>query len=99
MRSRSCPPPAGCGPASGCGCGSRRPTTSRPPTCGTALGHVSRQNAALITIHHSERYPSVLLVPVMEGNLLGTFISGGVLSVGAETVPAAKIARQKADPS
>ncbi len=73
-----------------------------PPTDmvrGTALGHVSRQNAALITIHHSEGYPSVLLVPVTEGNLLGTFISGGVLSASAETVPAAKIARQKADPS
>jgi uncharacterized protein len=73
-----------------------------PPTDmvrGTALGHVSRQNAALITIHHSDRYPSVLLVPVTEGNLLGTFVSGGVLAATAETVPAAKIARQKADPS
>jgi predicted acyl esterase len=66
---------------------------------GVAVGHVNRQNAALITIHHSERYPSVLLVPVTEGNVLGTFVSGGVLATTAETVPAAKIARQKADPS
>jgi hypothetical protein len=66
---------------------------------GVAVGHVSRQNAALITIHHSERYPSVLLVPVTEGNVLGTFVSGGVLATTAETVPAAKIARQKADRS
>ena len=63
---------------------------------GTALGHVSRQNAALITIHHDEDHPSALLVPVTSGNLLGTFVSGGVLSTRAETVPAAKIARQKA---
>jgi predicted acyl esterase len=65
---------------------------------GTALGHVSRQNAALITIHHDEEHPSALLVPVTAGNLLGTFVSGGVLSTAAQTVPAAKIARQKAVP-
>ena len=66
---------------------------------GTALGHVCRQNAALITVHHDEDHPSVLLVPVTEGNLLGTFVSGGMLSTAAQTVPAAKIARQKAGPS
>jgi predicted acyl esterase len=72
-----------------------------PPTDmvrGTALGHVCRQNAALITIHHDEDHPSVLLVPVTDGNLLGTFVSGGVLATTADTVPAAKIARQKAEP-
>ncbi len=63
---------------------------------GTALGHVSRQRAALITVHHDEDHPSALLVPVTSGNLLGTFVSGGVLSTRADTVPAAKIARQKA---
>ncbi|MGH3200293.1 MAG: CocE/NonD family hydrolase [Streptosporangiaceae bacterium] len=66
---------------------------------GTAVGHVSRPNYALITVHHDEEHPSVLLVPVTEGNLLGTFVSGGVLSTAAETVPAAKIARQKAGPA
>jgi hypothetical protein len=65
---------------------------------GTALGHVSRPAAALITVHHDEDHPSVLLVPVTRGNLLGTFASGGVLSQARETVPAAKIARQKAAP-
>ena len=64
---------------------------------GTALGHVSRQNAALITIHHDEDRPSALVVPVTRGNLLGTFASGGVLSQARETVPAAKIARQTAE--
>ena len=66
---------------------------------GTAVGHVSRPNGALITIYHDEERPSALLVPVTEGNLLGTFVSGGVLSTAAETVPAAKIARQKAGPA
>jgi predicted acyl esterase len=66
---------------------------------GTALGHVSRQRAAVITIHHDEEHPSALLVPVTAGNVLGTFISGGVLADAAQTVPAAKIARQKAAPT
>ncbi len=66
---------------------------------GTALGHVARQQAAMVTIHHDEEHPSVLAVPVTEGNLLGTFISGGTLSTARETVPAAKIARQKAAPA
>jgi hypothetical protein len=72
-----------------------------PPTDmvrGTALGHVCRQNAALITVHHDEDHPSALLVPVTDGNLLGTFVSGGILATTAETVPAAKIARQKTEP-
>jgi predicted acyl esterase len=63
---------------------------------GTAIGHVARQSAAVITIHHDEAHPSVLMVPVTAGNVLGTFISGGVLATTAETVPAAKIALQKA---
>ncbi len=66
---------------------------------GTAVGHVSRQTAALVTVHHDEEHPSALLVPVTRGNVLGTFLSGGVLSAAAQTVPAAKIARQKAVPS
>ncbi len=64
---------------------------------GTALGHVSRQNAALITIYHDEQRPSALVVPGTSGNLLGTFVSGGVLAPTAATVPAAKIAKQKAE--
>ncbi len=63
---------------------------------GTALGHVARQNSALITIWHDEDHPSALLVPVTDGNLLGTFLSGGVLPAGQEPIPAAKIAKQKA---
>ena len=65
---------------------------------GTAVGHVARQNAAILTIHHDEAHPSALLVPVTKGNVLGTFISGGRLATTSLTVPAAKIARQKAVP-
>lgn len=63
---------------------------------GTALGHVARQNAAVLTVHHDEEHASALLVPVTEGNILGTFASGGSLPGTRDTVPAAKIARQKA---
>ncbi len=63
---------------------------------GTAVGHVARQNLAILTIHHDETHPSALLVPVTRGNVLGTFISGGALATTSQTVPAAKIARQKA---
>lgn len=66
---------------------------------GTALGHVARQNAAVVTIRHDEDHPSALLVPVTAGNLLGTFISGGMLPAGMDPIPAAKIARQKAGPA
>jgi uncharacterized protein len=63
---------------------------------GTALGHVSRQTAAAITLWHDAEHPSALLVPVTDGNVLGTFLSGGVLFAGQESIPAAKTARQKA---
>ncbi len=63
---------------------------------GTAVGHVARQTAAILTVHHDEAHPSALLVPVTKGNVLGTFISGGALATTSQTVPAAKIARQKA---
>ena len=63
---------------------------------GTALGHVSRQTSAAITLWHDGEHPSALLVPVTDGNVLGTFLSGGVLPAGQESIPAAKIARQKA---
>ncbi len=55
-----------------------------------------------VTVDRDVRIPlsdGAALVPVTEGNLLGTFVSGGVLSTAAETVPAAKIARQKAGPA
>ncbi len=46
---------------------------------GHALGHLYRTSEAEIAIHHSNRYPSHLLVPITKGNRVGTFMSGGVL--------------------
>lgn len=63
---------------------------------GTALGHVARQTASVVTILHDADHPSAVLVPVTGGNVLGTFLSGGVLPAGQDAIPAAKIARQKA---
>ena len=39
-------------------------------------GHVMRRAASRVSIHHNEDNPSHLLLPVTEGNILGTFISG-----------------------
>ena len=44
-----------------------------------SLGHLWRDNPAKITVVHSSRYPSHLLVPITRGNRVGTFMSGGVL--------------------
>jgi predicted acyl esterase len=43
------------------------------------LGHLWRETPAEITVHHSNQYPSHLLVPITKGNRIGTFMSGGVL--------------------
>jgi predicted acyl esterase len=44
-----------------------------------SLGHLWRETPAKITVCHSSRYPSHLLVPITRGNRVGTFMSGGVL--------------------
>jgi uncharacterized protein len=44
-----------------------------------AYGHLWRNNAATITVLHSDQYPSHLLVPITKGNIIGTFMSGGVM--------------------
>jgi predicted acyl esterase len=38
---------------------------------------------AEITVHHNNRYPSPLFVPITKGNRIGTFMSGGVLESDA----------------
>jgi hypothetical protein len=45
---------------------------------GFAMGHLWRQNASRVTVHHNENYPSHLLLPITKGNLLEMFIAGGV---------------------
>ncbi|MGB9660760.1 MAG: CocE/NonD family hydrolase [Moorellaceae bacterium] len=44
-----------------------------------ALGNLSREVPAKITVYHSNEYPSHLLVPITRGNRVGTFMSGGQL--------------------
>lgn len=39
--------------------------------------HLARQSASRVTIYHDDEYPSNLVLPVTEGNVLGTFRSGG----------------------
>lgn len=40
-------------------------------------GQISRPNASKVTVYHNADYPSHLLLPITEGNYLGTFVSGG----------------------
>ena len=47
----------------------------------TAQGHLWRTTPAWITIYHNEDYPSSLLLPVTKGNVIGTYISGGDVSI------------------
>lgn len=42
-----------------------------------AGGHIRRRVPSRITVHHSREHPSLLLVPVTGGNLIGTYLSGG----------------------
>lgn len=44
-----------------------------------AYGHLHRETHATITVMHSDEHPSHLLVPVTKGNIVGTFMSGGVM--------------------
>jgi len=40
------------------------------------VGHLSRQEGSRITVYHNDDYPSHLLLPITEGNYLGTFVKG-----------------------
>lgn len=42
-------------------------------------GHQLRRQPAWISIHHDDEHPSTLHLPVISGNLIGTFMSGGNL--------------------
>ena len=46
---------------------------------GHAQGHVRRQPPSWITIYHDADHPSCLLLPVTNGNIIGTYMSGGNL--------------------
>ena len=50
---------------------------------GHAQGHVRRQTPSWITIYHDADHPSCLLLPITDGNIIGTYMSGGNLYFGA----------------
>jgi predicted acyl esterase len=47
-----------------------------------ALGHLWRPTPSWITVHHNADYPSCLLLPITKGNIIGTFMSGGDVTLG-----------------
>ncbi len=66
---------------------------------GAGYGHLQRPTAARIEVCHSEEEPSRLLVPIVSGNVLGTFLSGGRLPAAVGPLPLAKFRRPKGDQS
>jgi hypothetical protein len=54
-----------------------------PPTHhlhGIGSGHVARQSSSRVSIYHDTEHPSHLLLPIIRGNRIGTFISGGMVT-------------------
>jgi uncharacterized protein len=45
-------------------------------------GHLWRQTSSMVTIYHDADHPSNLLLPITRGNVIGTYMSGGKLSIG-----------------
>ena len=43
--------------------------------------HLSRQTPSIVTIYQDADYPSCLLLPITSGNIVGTFLSGGDISM------------------
>ncbi|HVA22736.1 MAG TPA: CocE/NonD family hydrolase [Candidatus Micrarchaeia archaeon] len=64
---------------------------------GAGYGHLQRPTAARIEVCHDEDHASRLLVPVVEGNVLGTFLSGGALPPAIGPLPIAKFRRPKGE--
>ncbi len=64
------------------------------PLRATGFGHVARQTAARVTVHHSVDRPSCLVLPVVAGNHIGTYLSEGRLEFPGP-LPLAKIQRLK----
>jgi hypothetical protein len=44
-----------------------------------ASGHLARPHASTVTIHHDADHPSHLLLPIIKGNVVGTYFSSGEL--------------------
>ncbi len=43
--------------------------------------HLTSQAPNTVTIYHNAQYPSHLLVPITRGNIIGTYVSGGDISL------------------
>jgi uncharacterized protein len=43
--------------------------------------HLCSQTPNTITIHHNSRYPSHIMLPITKGNIVGTYVSGGDISL------------------
>jgi predicted acyl esterase len=59
-------------------------TIDEPPkTGGESLHepHLTSQQFNIVTIYHDAEHPSHLLLPITRGNIVGTFLSGGDLSI------------------
>jgi len=55
-----------------------------PPKTGIEFlheGHLSGQLPNLVTIYHDADHPSHLLLPITRGNIVGTYLSGGDISL------------------
>jgi predicted acyl esterase len=45
------------------------------------MNHLASQTSNTITVYHSAEYPSHLLLPITRGNIVGTYVSGGDISL------------------
>jgi predicted acyl esterase len=43
--------------------------------------HLCSQTPNTITIYHNAQYPSHMMLPITKGNVIGTYVSGGDISV------------------
>jgi putative CocE/NonD family hydrolase len=43
--------------------------------------HLCSQTPNTITIYHSAEYPSHIMLPIIRGNIIGTYVSGGDISL------------------
>ncbi|MGD0796025.1 MAG: CocE/NonD family hydrolase, partial [Dehalococcoidales bacterium] len=48
------------------------------------MNHLCSQTANTITVYHNAQYPSHLLLPITRGNIIGTYVSGGDISLKSQ---------------
>jgi predicted acyl esterase len=48
------------------------------------MNHLGSQTPNTITVYHSAQYPSHLLLPITRGNIIGTYVSGGDISLKSQ---------------